>query len=227
MRFAYSLAALGAVGALASTAGAAVSFTYADPPGSNEVVYTAPLDPGDDGVVTVDTIVDLQVDLSDHGLGVHDFFGVHFVKQATVGPATEVAPGIFSAESIDCTFSYTTSGGDFLLGGSYSGGNLVLVANSGSLTANITAPGGLLAYSYGQPMLDLLFGSGLVYGPAIDAVWTLTNVSNVAILPSGYFDSFTSNAAFTGTAQIVPTPGALALGLFSCVTAYGRRSSRR
>lgn len=226
MRHSSVFVVLCTAGAVAASASAAVSFTYADPPSGLEVVYTAPTQPGDDGVVTIDTIVNLRVDLTDHGLGVFLFNDAHFVKNATVGPATQVDPGIFIADSNEGSFSFTTSGGDPILSGVYDGGKIIVIANSGSLTTNNSNPGGSLTLTYGAVLNALLDGTGLAFGDGIDSVWTMTAISHVGIGPDGYFEDFESNAAYTGTAQVVPTPGALALGAFSGLLCCTRRTRR-
>jgi len=219
---------LGAVGAatVAASAQGAAFFTYADPSGGREVEYTAPVNPGDDGFLFVSATVDFTVDLTEHGLGVLTFDDATFVKTAYVGPATAIIPGIFyTAEVLDGYFRYETAGGDMILEGSFDGADLNVLVNSGSLVTNPSPAGGGLTYNYGSPLTTAFQGSGYALGDAIDASWTLTAITNVAVLPNGYFDSFEANAAFTGTAAVVPTPGAISLALAGVAFA-GRRNKR-
>lgn len=242
--------AAGSLAAVAGSAQAAAFLTYLDPAGGREVHYTAPAGPGLLGTLDASATVNLQVDLTDHGLGVVTYNGLHYTKHASVGPAQAGPGGSYSAEVYDCTFSYTdpANGNALVLSGAFgtgaqgsNGGDLFINGLSGSVSSNSDALGGSLSYSFGPSAIqagnpgagtslsDYLLTALLAFGDAIDGNWTLTGITpRPAVLEgSNFLASFDSNAAFSGTVDIVrvPTPGAAALA--GCGLLVGLTRSRR
>lgn len=227
------LAAAGALTALAGSANAAAFLTFLDPAGAREVKYTAPTGDEGFGTLTATATVDFQIDLTDHGLGVVVFDNVTYRKTAKVSAAT-MQGSSFRAEVFDAEFSYTDGANTILTGnfgagtqGGPNGGDLFINGLSGSLTSNADAVGGSLTYVFGTAPIQagnpgagadlnaLLATVSLAFGAAIDGNWTLTGITprpNVfEIGGENFLVSFDSNAAFSGTVDIVPTPGTAAL----------------
>ncbi|MBN8645939.1 MAG: hypothetical protein J0L61_11950 [Planctomycetes bacterium] len=228
------LVAAGLLAAAAGSANAAAFLTYLDPAGAREVHYTAPVGNAAFGTLTTTAVVDLQIDLTDHGLGVILFDNLTYSKTAKVGAVT-MNGSSFNAEVYDCNFSYT-DGANTVLSGSFGvgaddqdGGDLFINGLSGSISSNADAVGGSLAYVFGPAAIQAgngaatgltlaqwLATASLAFGDAIDANWTLTGISpRPALLQGGngqnFLQNFDSNAAFSGTVAIVPTPGTAAL----------------
>lgn len=228
------LAAAGALCALAGSANAAAFLTFLDPAGAREVTYTAPVGNATFGTLTASATVNFQIDLSDHGLGVVNFQNVTYTKTAKVGNVT-MQGSAFRAEVFDATFSYTDGANTILTGafgtgagGTANGGDLFLNGLSGSLSSNADAVGGSLSYHFGSAPIQvgnpgagsdlnaLLATASLAFGDAIDGNWTITGINKRPSIFEGgdglmYLRSFDSNAAFSGTVDIVPTPGTAAL----------------
>lgn len=227
------IAAAAGLMAVAGSANAAAFLTFLDPAGAREVHYTAPSGNATFGTLTATAVVDFQLDLTDHGLGVVLFDNVVYTKTAKVSNAV-MSGSSFRAEIFDAEFSYTDGANTILsgtfgtgAGGTDNGGDLFINGLSGSITSNADAVGGSLAYTFGAAPIQagnpgagstlaaLLATVNLAFGAAIDGNWTLTGITprpNVTEVGGIQFiASFDSNAAFSGTVDIVPTPGTAAL----------------
>ncbi len=238
------IVAAGALMALAGSANAAAFLTFLDPAGAREVKYTAPTGGGTFGTLTATATVDFQIDLTEHGLGVVIFDNVTYTKTAKVSAAW-MSGSSFNAEVYDATFSYT-DGANTVLSGSFgsgftgtNGGDLFINGLSGSIGSNADVAGGSLVYNFGsapiQPgnpgagadLAALLATVNLAFGNAIDGNWTLTGITprpNVfEVGGQTFIQSFDANAAFSGTVDIVPTPGATALAGLGLLVGLRRR----
>lgn len=239
------LVAAGALMAVAGSANAAAFLTFLDPAGGREVKYTAPVGNATFGTLTATAVVDFQIDLSDHGLGTVVFDNVTYSKTAKVSAAW-MNGSSFNAEVYDAVFSYTDGANTILTGafgtgtqGGPNGGDLFINGLSGSISSNADAVGGSLSYVFGNAPIQvgnpgagadlnaLLATVQLAFGAAIDGNWTLTGITprpNVFEGSAGTFiTSFDANAAFSGTVDIVPTPGAAALAGMGLLVGLRRR----
>lgn len=247
MKFSHHSLSLGALLLAAASANSAVTFTFLDPPGGHELAYVAPGEGGTFGTLTAAATVNLQVDLTEHGLGVVLFGGLHYTKQAKVSDAVAGPGGSVSAEVYAGEFAFVDGGGFVVFTGTFGnpvlngadGANLHVNGLSGGLTSSADLIGGSLTFAFGSAQIpagnpgaglslpDYLNANSLAFGDAIDAVWTISGVSpSPRLVNEGgldYLDSFTSNDAFTGTVSVVPTPGAAGLAFVAFVAAAPRR----
>lgn len=248
--------AAGALVAVAGSANAAAFLTFLDPAGGREVHYTAPAGPGLLGTVTASATVSLQVDLTDHGLGVVVYNGLTYTKTAKVGPANPGPGGSYTAEVYDCEFTYTDGANLVLAGafgtGSYgaAGGDLFINGLSGSISSNADLLGGSLQYVFGGSLIQPgnpgagsslpqylhdatidVDGFFLAFGAAIDGNWTLTGITpRPGLFESGgeqFLQSFDANAAFSGTVDIVRVPTPGTAALAAAGLLVGLPRSRR
>lgn len=211
-----------------------VSFTYADPSGELSVVHTEG-GLGDLGsTITVSTNVDLEIDLTGIGGGVLNFDNVRIEKTVQLGEVTEVAPGMFLADAFNGHFDFFDTNvvaaglpGELILSGDYgffgggekfgggpgdSFGAAFILTESGVLTANDSFVGGSLEFSLGTQLANLFAADNLSVGDDRDASWTLTNITpDAAVNQFGFFSSFDADGAFTGSFNVVPSPGSVAL----------------
>lgn len=194
-----------------------VSMTYADPSGELSVNHVTGGMGDSSSTVTVDTIVDFTVDLTGLGGSAITFMGASFVKTVDVGTVTQVAPGMFVSNAFNGSFTVTDSDENVIISGTYgttdgSNGAVFILTESGSLTANDSFIGGSLEFTLGAQLADLLGDSGLSVGDDRDASWTLTNITpDVGLTQFGFFDNFDADGAFTGSFNVVPNPGSVAL----------------
>ncbi len=202
-----------------------VSFTYADPSNEQSVVYVegGAMDAG--GTLTVNTNVDLEIDLSGIGGGVLLFENASIDKTVQLGTVNTVSPGIFIAPAFNGEFEFMDTMGTadpaddvLILRGTYgsavqgSVGAAFILTESGTLTTNDSFVGGSLVFELGPALTALFAPDGLSIGDDRDASWTLTNITpDAAVNAFGFFTSFTADGAFTGSFNVVPSPGSVAL----------------
>lgn len=231
----------GIVAALAGSAASAgvmdqnIYLTFSDPAGQREVTYTQPTMGGEDGSLTYNTSVpvNLGFDLSDFALGSFSILS-NLTMDVDVGPASMIAVNDFIA-STSGTFQYRRqSDNALLIDGSFTDASLRILRQSGGVTANGLMNMGQFNVTFTAAMIAELLANGYAF-PGFDenrigdASWTLTGVTpSVALIsPPGsaeqFFRSFTSNAAFTATLPVVPTPGAVSLAVAAGVVGMGRR----
>lgn len=241
----FSRAALGGVALLALVAGTAsagtftqnIYLTFSDPVGQREVRYVQPPTPADLGVLTYNTSIPLNLsfDFSDFGLP-PALISSKLDLQVAVSPATPTGrPGEFVA-STNGTFKYfRASDNALLIDGRFGDAALSVLRTSGGLTANGQMQSLEFSLTFTQVLVDeLLLQSGYSFGGfdtdrTGDASWTLTGVSpSISLIrpPGGsedFFANFTSNAAFSATIPVVPTPGVVSLVVAAGVLAMGAR----
>lgn len=232
-----ALIAAGVAGLAVASADAAVTLTFADPPGGREVSYTAP-NPGDTfGVLNAVATVNLSIDLSVVTGDVADvltFNGASFVHSAELGALSIATPFFSEAPLANGSFSFVDAGGDLILAATYDMGATFLFGPAGAVTqAN---PDSNLVFTVGPAYVNALPASLLAGGftalEAIDSSFTLTSLlfaaggQTVVVDGDTYFNSFQANSAYTGTANVVPAPGAIAFaGLGGLLAARRRRAS--
>lgn len=242
MRLFMRSAVAGIVAAVAGASASAGMFdqniylTFSDPVGQREVRYLQPATAADLGNITYNTSVPLNLsfDLSDFGLGA-------LVLTSTLSLDVDVGPASAGSQPNEYL---ATSSGDFeyrrqsdnalLMSGSFVDASLSILRTSGGLTANGLMNMGQFNVSFAPDLLTEFsnFGynfAGFDSSRIGDASWTLTGVTPVISLmtPMGsaeqFFANFNSNAAFTATIPVVPTPGAASLALAAGVMMFGSR----
>lgn len=235
-------AVVGIVAAVAGTSASAGVFdqniylTFSDPVGQREVRYLQPASAAELGNITYNTSIPLNLsfDLSDFGLG-----GLVIQSNLTldidVGPASAgLQPNEFLATSSGAFEYRRQSDNALLITGSFTDASLSILRTSGGLTANGLMNMGQFNMAFTAAMLTEFSGFGFNF-PGFDtsrigdASWTLTGVTPVVSLmtPPGsaenFFANFNSNAAFTATVPVLPTPGALSLAAAAGLMVFGTR----
>jgi len=226
-----SLISLTALGALACSANAASIFLeYADPAGELSVMHTT-AGPGDMvSTLSVGTQVNLEIDLSEFGMGAVMFAGATLNKTVNLGPVNEVQPGVFISDATNGFFEVLDGANNLIIGGQYglngTSGAAFVLTQSGSLTANASMVGGVLDYEIGSFLQGILDAENLVIDPSVaDASWTLTAITPDAFITNdGFFGDFDANSSFSGTIHTIPAPASVAmLGLGGLAAARRRR----
>ena len=224
MRKMHALAAMIAMGALAQTSLATVYFTFQDPTTPLEFRYVEG-DAVNNGTITYDpsAVVELKVDGSEHGFGVHTF-NTTLVLDLEVTTATGNF-GVFTAFVLG-TFRFIHNGEDILTG-TVDDAALVTFATAGAMISTSTnnsldlvAGGALSALLATVNLTDLV--------PQYDASFSLANITPgvFALNQFGYLTSFDANAAFVGNAEVIPSPGSAALGAIAVMFCMPQRRRR-
>ncbi len=235
-------AVAGIVAAIAGSSASAGLFdqniylTFSDPVGQREVRYLQPASAASLGNITYNTSIPLNLsfDLSDFGFG-------GLVIQSNLSLDIDVGPASAGAQPNEYL---ATSSGEFeyrrqsdnmlLISGSFTDASLSILRTSGGLTANGLMNMGQFNMAFAPELIAEFTGFGFTF-PGFDnsrfgdASWTLTGVTPVVSLmtPPGsaeqFFANFNSNAAFTATVPVLPTPGALSLAVAAGVMVLGVR----
>lgn len=224
MRTTLSLIAAAGTLALASAAQAGVSFSFADPSGGRQLSNTAGMGTGGSGMLMYDTAAPLTliVDGATSGLGATTF-AARLEMNLNLGQAASVG-GVTLAPVTGSFTLYTLASGSRsnLLTGTASSGSYVRVGATNSIL--FSDPG--FSYSAGPALAPFL--GNLTLAPGFEGVFTVTDVDTGGgslINPNGSFSNFTGNASFSGTAQVIPSPGVIALlGLGTALVARRRRA---
>ena len=217
-----------AVAGLSSVAAAEITFTFDDPGSGAEFMHMAPNDPA--GTGDLDFRGDLPVDLEVVGVGDSAFVGTQnfsafLVTDFQVGAVTTNPGDAVQSATITGSFQWVDANtNEVILSGEFVEAAIISFGIAGSVVANSSVAGGELAYTPGQALIDL--GVTQLIDPQ-DAVWTLTEVSFAGdeVIDVGgtrFFNTFTANSAFTGTA-FIPAPGAVALAGFAGLAAVRRK----
>lgn len=206
-----------------------VDFTFPDPTNYPTFVHQAGPGATPGSLTSSKDDISLLVDLTNIGLAPQMYDG-HFEFSATVGAAVPNAFGSsapLSAGFFEFTLTQRGGGGSAILSGTFTGGEIVAAAGAG---AAITTSGLGLTYTASGELAALLAGAGYGgFSGFADAVFTLTNVlPPFAINQFGYYESFTANSAYSGTATVIPLPtGAGLAGVGLGVLALGGMTVRR
>lgn len=243
MRLFTRTAVTGIVAALAGSAAQAGVFdqniylTFSDPVGQREVRYTQPADATQDGNLTYNTSIPLVLsfDLSDFGFGAALLITSTLEMNVAVGPASAGAqPNEYLATTTGEFVYRRNSDNAVLITGSFTDASLSILRTSGGLTANGLMNMGQFNMTFHGDLLAEFVNFGFNF-PGFDetrigdASWTLTGVTPQITLmtPPGsaeqFFASFQSNAAFTATVPVLPTPGALTLTVAAGIMVLGVR----
>jgi hypothetical protein len=137
-----------------------------------------------------------------------------------VGAVADQEGGTFIAPILSGMFSFTDMDSGMTLLTATMGAEAGAVLALGT-TGNIIAQGGGgaggLTFTAGSGLAAFL--GGLTLGPIFDANFTLTNIDPAATLSDNDFlEDFEANSAFTGNAEVIPSPGAIALAGLSLLT---------
>lgn len=236
-----ALIVAGVAGMAVGSANAAVFLTFADPPGAREVTYIAPTSGGDAyGILNASGSVNLEIDLSfvtGNAADVLVFSGADFAQTVSVGEVTVLSPSTWEAPLSNGSFSFYDAGGDLIFSATYTSGATFIFGNSGATTTS--NPEADLVFTVGPAFTSALPASlvadGMTELLALDASFTLTALlfadnqklvsmdNNGDGFPEKYFNTFEANSAFTGTADLIPTPGTLALAGLGLMAAARRR----
>jgi hypothetical protein len=205
----------------AGSANAAVYFTFADPSTELEVRGETPAlgGTGDltygEATITRPTIR-FTVDATEEG-GSITTFDAYLVWDLEFGPAT--VTGMTTTATVIGTFEFREEGtDDVILSGDVGEGYLFTMIGVGTVLTDIS---GGLNYEVGpaltaaDPVVTDLQGE-------FDGVYTLTRLQFENNVPTfqgqdgqTYYSSFSANAAFTGTAERIPAPGAVVLSVLA------------
>jgi hypothetical protein len=236
---------VGIAGLVAALAGATANaglfdnniyMTFSDPAGQREVRYIQPADATQLGNLTYNTTIpiNLQFDLSDFGLGSFSIVSC-LAMDVDVGPASPGAQvGEFLARASGDFVYRRKSDNAVLITGDFTDASMSILRTSGGVTANGLMNMGQFNVSFSPTMLAEFLGHGFAF-PGFDgtrfgdASWTLTGVTpNISLItPPGsaeqFFANFNSNAAFTSTIPVLPTPGTIGLAMAAGVVTLRRR----
>ena len=246
-----TLVVAAALGITAQQAAAVVTFAFADNPDPNgQFLYEAPnANHPASGILAYNSAVtiDLAIDATGEGGNEYEYTDATFEFFASVGTFGETqVPGIYLAPLTNGFFSFSAAdnarAGDLLMTGSFGTANnpayLVIVVDTGAI--NVSALVGGLQYEATELLKNDLRDPALGgidtpvdrLGAPHDAVWTLTNLSNLAtryinngVARGVFLENFIANSSYSGTTSIiVPTPATAALaGLGLAVAGFRRR----
>lgn len=223
-----ALAGLVALAGTTAVAHAGLTFSFADPAPGPQVSFSG----GVGGLLTFDEEVSFSfvVDGSSEPVPFINVLTARLELSLTVGAAVPLGGGDFAAPvsgsfrfydplvfdpTQSTILSAVVADGVFLRVGAGSS------VNSDSLVFGLSFVAG--------PQLEALLLPGRAIAPLFDAVFTLTDVLNdaggsvIAGPDGGPISAFTANASFSGSANVVPTPGAVALMALGGVAAARRR----
>jgi len=209
---------------VAPTVHGSVFFTFDDAGGSPEFAYfegfkdnaTSP------GFFTYKGVpLDLLVDGTEEGLGTQ-MFSAQLQMDITIGSVVGTINGALAAPILGgyMRFVDTNAGDETILSVAFSNGGLLTLSSVGLLVASSNT--GDIVMGEGSALTGFLGGQSLA--PVFDASFLLSNMSPfVTINPDNFLTSFSANAVFNGSAELVPTPGAFALFSLGAVSMGVRR----
>ncbi len=226
MKRGLALVALACAAGMAASAHGAVTFTFFDPGAGPEITYTEGsdnvTDPGE--ATWTGPNVTFTVDGTDEGLGVV-VFTASVQMDLEIGAVTGQPGGTFIAPILNGSFSFTDMGtGDTIISAVVGpdAGAVLALGSTGNIIAQGSGGANGLVFTAGSA-LDTFLG-GLTLGPIFDANFTLTNISPAAVLSDNDFlEDFDANSAFTGNADVIPSPGTIALAGLSMLTLVASR----
>lgn len=201
-----------------------VRFSFADPAGGRQLTNAA-------STLTYDSaaVLSFIVDGSDAGFPSTTFANAGLELRLSVGAAV-VNAGVAQApiSGFFRIFNRTNpdSATNTILRGDADVGSFLSIGASSSILFSNPPVG--FSLTAGQELLNVL-PAGLFLAPLFDSVFTITDILTVGfprppvIGPTGSVNNFSANTSFSGTAQLVPTPGAVALMALGGLVAGRRR----
>jgi uncharacterized protein (TIGR03382 family) len=228
-----TLIAVGVLAAAGTVAQSAVTFSFADPAPGKQLRHTSNGAAPGSGTLTYDLtpttgVIRFIVGSNDGSIPTTVFANARMDMNIDVGLAVPIPGGYMAPLSGSFRIFNATSGLDILtgtFGSAGPGGTSVIFGASGALITNSITPNDLV-YTAG-PELTALLPSGLFLAPLFDAVFTITDIAQIGPGPfvstSGEIASFDANASFSGTSELIPTPGTMALLALSGLVGLRRR----
>lgn len=219
---------LSAVVGLCLAAGAAqasIAFSFADPSNGRQITNIKDgVSPGV-SLMTYDQAAPLvfYVDGTEESLGTLTFNNARMELRFEMSPAVTIG-GVTTAPVAGFFRIFNATTGNDIVTGQSNAGAFVRVAGTNSIL--FSSPDGF-SYAAGAD-LNAFLPSGSSLAADQEAVFTLTDV----LVPGGggifgaggVFKDFTANASFSGTTNLVPAPGAIALaGVGGLLVARRRR----
>ena len=210
--------------ALAQSAQAGITFSFADPSGGQQLTHTA--NGGGPGVgrfsYSVTTPITLIVDAASEGTTT---FTNARLEMNNLNIAAAQVINMFTLAQVTGSFTfYDFTGGvrTNIVTGTAQNGSFVRLGGSNSLM--FSSPNGLL-YTAGPALQPLLGGVALT--GLQDAVFTMTNLQVAGGAPltgaNGVFNNFVADTSFSGSSGLVPTPGSMAIMVLAAGTLLRRR----
>ncbi len=247
--FGVVIAALSGASANAGIIDPNIYLSFSDPFGQREFTYTEPAFQGQNGLLTYNNKINLNLnfDLSDFGLGSFTIVSELVMDQAQVGPVTPGAqPNEFLANASGAFAFREADGGDVLIQGTFINASLSMLRTSGGLSSNGIVNAGLFNLVFTPALIAELAAAGLAF-PGLDenrvgdANWTLTSVVPQTTVftppnpanggggegPFQYFRNFNANSSFSATIPLLPTPGTAGLAAIAGIVMLGGNRRRR
>jgi hypothetical protein len=214
---------------------ASVTFTFQDPSSEMEFQYVEGDDKADGGIQYAtpfgDDVLKLTIDASEHGLA-PVVFDAFLEISLVVGQATDLGFGTIA--SVNGFFRFIEAQPDELLGdaslileGNIVDGSFFVVGTTGAQVSS--SADNSLVLEAGPVLQEYLDIGSLSLAEQMDSSFSLSGIDLTgggdgapSINEFGYLESFDSNAAYVGTADIVPSPPAALL-----LTAFMAPASRR
>lgn len=215
-----------------------IFLTFADPVGQREVTYTQPPNALSSGSISYNTSipVGLTFDLTDVNVLSGLLITSNLSVDVDVGPASPGGlPNEFVAAANGSYEFRRASDSALLLRGNFTDASLSILRNtSGSLNANGLINGGQFQVTFFPALLAEFANVGYIFAgfdPTRngDLSFTLTGASPAVTLinpPNSaeqFFSSFNSQAAFSATVPVIPTPGAFSLAFAAGLVVMGIR----
>ena len=227
-----SLAAFAGL-AVSTAASAAVTFTFQDPSNAREFEYSAG-DDQSDGQISYNSpmessLLELTVDASDHGLAPITYQATLEID-LSVGQATDIGVGAIADVSGTFQFLDMSRGvPSLILSGVITDGQFFVIGTTGAQVSS--SDENSLVLSAGPVLQDYLDMAGLTLAEQMDSSFSLSStrldggmLGSPGINEYGYIESFTSNAAYVGSANVVPSPpAAMTLAAFAIAAPRRRR----
>jgi hypothetical protein len=205
-----------------------ISFSFSPPTSGGTMTNIANAGGVDTGLLVFNQNAPLNfsVDGTNEGFGVVNFPNARLSMSMALSPAQDLGGGLFTA-ALQGTFAiYDFTGGtrSDIIVGTVSGGTFLHFAESNVILLNSNTG---LSYSAG-PRLSALLAPGRTLAAPQDGTFALSNVRNstggTEILgPGGVFQTFFANTAFTGSSNVIPTPGAIVLAAAGGLVVTRRR----
>lgn len=222
-----------ALGATASADAGLFFFTFDDPSTPLETTFTFGDVDGDNGSITYDATVplNLAIDGSDAGMGVSEIEANLTMSLVIDATMLSESPFLFALGTISGTFEFNrVSDGENILSAVVNEGFVNAAGTSGSFFSNsdIDQDGGGdlgLEFTAGTVLQDIL-GDALELFPIYDASFTLTNIRDTGEVDSNGNTLYGANTAFTATSNSIPAPGAVVLAGIAGLCAAPRRRGR-
>ncbi len=206
-----------------------VNFSFTAGGGGGTLTSIAGAGGPDTGLVVFDqnSPLNFTLDATGEGLGIVNFPNARMTLSLMLPPATNLGGGLFRSNVTGSFTIYDFAGNvrSDIITGTVGSGQFLKFGASHVILLNSNSG---LTYTAG-PRLASILGPSRALAAAQDATMALSNVRTATggteiIGPGNVFETFFATAAFTGSSNVIPSPGALVLlGAGSCVIARRRR----